>query len=516
MSSLIDTERRITRLEDLLRGLSPIEGASGVTGIGSIASGSGAASQVAYWSGSNTITGSSSITTDGTSLTLGSSSQIIFAADVELVSAANANILIGQGHDITGATDVVGIGTAVQTYGAGSVSIGYDARSGYQGSPGVGIGYQAYARDGVSIGWLANKDIPTGAYAHQTAVGRNTIAYGDESVAIGMEADAGTYHRATALGPYATVTQDDGVVIYGTTIQLQTVQSPPAYSYIMISNTGAVNRVPYFGDGQTLVGDANLTYNASTVQFSVGGTAETEGSSLNYPGTFASADKNDTRVSIRNDKANATTNQIGLDLRANSTTQIRTVGLVLARFTNTTDADRTSKLGLGVANAGSFQYPVQIEGHNIGLFFTGFTGAGTAVWGTSADRVLAVANATAAPTTAITGTQMWSSTSGLNIMYTATLGWVIGDKFGAFGVAAVARASAFTQTYSTSTKTHANLTATAVASTGATQTTPFGYTTAAQADAIVTAINALIVDVANVKQVLNALIDDLQLYGLEQ
>src|SRR3990167_8022537 len=228
MSSLIDTERRITRLEDLLRGLSPIEGASGVTGIGSIASGSGAASQVAYWSGSNTITGSSSITTDGTSLTLGSSSQNIFAADVELVSAANANILIGQGHDITGATDVVGIGTAVQTYGAGSVSIGYDARSGYQGSPGVGIGYQAYARDGVSIGWLANKDIPTGAYAHQTAVGRNTVAFGDESVAIGMEADAGTYHRATALGPYATVTQDDGVVIYGTTIQLQTVQSPPA------------------------------------------------------------------------------------------------------------------------------------------------------------------------------------------------------------------------------------------------------------------------------------------------
>lgn len=78
------------------------------------------------------------------------------------------------------------------------------------------------------------------------------------------------------------------------------------------------------------------------------------------------------------------------------------------------------------------------------------------------------------------------------------------------GLATVVRGTAFVQTYSTSSKTHAAPTGVSVATTGATAVTPFGYTTAAQANAIVTAINALIVDVANVKQVLNALIDDLQ------
>lgn len=86
-----------------------------------------------------------------------------------------------------------------------------------------------------------------------------------------------------------------------------------------------------------------------------------------------------------------------------------------------------------------------------------------------------------------------------------------------YAVAPVARAAALTQTYATTSRTHANMVAVAVATTGSTQTTPFGYTTAAQADAIVTAINALInSDVVNAKQIMNSVIDDLQAYGLEQ
>lgn len=74
---------------------------------------------------------------------------------------------------------------------------------------------------------------------------------------------------------------------------------------------------------------------------------------------------------------------------------------------------------------------------------------------------------------------------------------------------ALTRGSAFTQTYSTASHTHANPTATSVVTTAATAVAPFGYAEA-QANALVTAVNALIVDLANTKQVLNGLIDDLQ------
>lgn len=87
---------------------------------------------------------------------------------------------------------------------------------------------------------------------------------------------------------------------------------------------------------------------------------------------------------------------------------------------------------------------------------------------------------------------------------------------GFFGVAAVARASAYTQTYSTADKTHANFTSADLATTAATQTTPWGFASQAQADAIATQFNALRVDVADLKQLVNSIIDDLQAYGLAQ
>ena len=90
-----------------------------------------------------------------------------------------------------------------------------------------------------------------------------------------------------------------------------------------------------------------------------------------------------------------------------------------------------------------------------------------------------------------------------------------GTTVGFYGVTPAARPSAYTQTYSTASKTHAAPTAAAVATTAATSTSPFGYAEA-QANAIVAAINALVVDVANVKQVLNSVIDDDQALGLKQ
>jgi len=107
---------------------------------------------------------------------------------------------------------------------------------------------------------------------------------------------------------------------------------------------------------------------------------------------------------------------------------------------------------------------------------------------------------------------------GYNIILGSTTGTKIGtattQKLGFFNATPVVQRSAYTQTYSTADKTHANSTFADLATTAATQTTPWGFATQAQADAIATKVNALGADVVDVKQLVNALIDDLQALGL--
>ncbi len=79
--------------------------------------------------------------------------------------------------------------------------------------------------------------------------------------------------------------------------------------------------------------------------------------------------------------------------------------------------------------------------------------------------------------------------------------------------ALIAAGTTFTQTYSTADTTVAAATAGAVATTAATSTLPFGYAEA-QANAIPVAINALIADNLNLRQLVNALIDALQAAGV--
>ena len=104
---------------------------------------------------------------------------------------------------------------------------------------------------------------------------------------------------------------------------------------------------------------------------------------------------------------------------------------------------------------------------------------------------------------------------------------------GLLGAAPVAAASAYTQTYSTADRTHAA--PTAVNPAAITEYTPHGSgatavtsnagtdldTTAAalntlvdECQALETEVSALVIDVADVKQVVNAIIDDLQALGL--
>ena len=90
-----------------------------------------------------------------------------------------------------------------------------------------------------------------------------------------------------------------------------------------------------------------------------------------------------------------------------------------------------------------------------------------------------------------------------------------GTTLGFYSVTPTTRPAAYTQTFSTASRTVPNATAAAVDATAATNVTPFGYT-AAQADGIIAAVNALRTDVDAVRQVVTAVIDDLQAVGLLQ
>jgi hypothetical protein len=106
----------------------------------------------------------------------------------------------------------------------------------------------------------------------------------------------------------------------------------------------------------------------------------------------------------------------------------------------------------------------------------------------------------------------------LSTYYTTTerIGLSLGSNatvplIGFLGTAPVAKPAAFTQTYATASRTHSNITAVNPAAYAAGAN---GYSTAAMAAAVHAAVIAHTADIANVKQVVNQLIDDLQAYGL--
>ena len=93
---------------------------------------------------------------------------------------------------------------------------------------------------------------------------------------------------------------------------------------------------------------------------------------------------------------------------------------------------------------------------------------------------------------------------------------ITATELGFFGVTVQARVGAYTMTYATGSRTNSAPTSSSIATTSPTNSSPYGYTTSAQAAAIVTAINELAADVVNLKQVLTQVILDLQGYGLLQ
>jgi hypothetical protein len=88
-----------------------------------------------------------------------------------------------------------------------------------------------------------------------------------------------------------------------------------------------------------------------------------------------------------------------------------------------------------------------------------------------------------------------------------------GTLAGFFNIAPAVRPSAFTQTYNTSSHTHAAITA---VDPGAYTTGAYGYVSDAMAAAVHAEVIALRADITNIKNVITALIDDGQSLGLLQ
>lgn len=120
--------------------------------------------------------------------------------------------------------------------------------------------------------------------------------------------------------------------------------------------------------------------------------------------------------------------------------------------------------------------------------------------------------ATRVPTRMIFST----STDATPSVLTSLLELYLGNAISVFGVTPVTRAAAYTQTYATATKTHSNFTSADLATTAATQTSPWGFALQAQAENIATQFNLLRADLANLKQIVNSIIDDQQAYGWAQ
>jgi hypothetical protein len=90
-----------------------------------------------------------------------------------------------------------------------------------------------------------------------------------------------------------------------------------------------------------------------------------------------------------------------------------------------------------------------------------------------------------------------------------------GSKLGFFGVTPVVRPTALTQTYATTSSTHAAVTQLA-APAGGTGVAAGGWSTAANRDLAIVSINAARTDIANLKNFVNQIVDQLQALGLLQ
>ncbi len=178
-------------------------------------------------------------------------------------------------------------------------------------------------------------------------------------------------------------------------------------------------------------------------------------------------------------------------------------------------------IGASPASAGS----IRIPNNTYGVLARNFAGgADINMWKVNASDLIEAGVSLAALTLAGTVTMA----DAINIVLNATTGTKIGtatnQKLGFYNATPVVQRPAYSQTYVTADKTHADPTGAVVAGTvevggtgaaeGAWDTAAHRHTTITTISEIKTSVNNLVADMADVKQVVNAIIDDLQALGL--
>ena len=148
--------------------------------------------------------------------------------------------------------------------------------------------------------------------------------------------------------------------------------------------------------------------------------------------------------------------------------------------------------------------------NNYGLHIANQTGGGT-------NRAIYVAGGISEFDGAIQADGGLTLADATNVVLGTTTGTKIGtatsQKLGFYNATPLIQPSAYTQTYATADKTHAAETS-ADFPAGGVGAAAGGWDTAANRDLAITRFNALRVDVADVKQLVNSIIDDLQALGL--
>ncbi len=140
----------------------------------------------------------------------------------------------------------------------------------------------------------------------------------------------------------------------------------------------------------------------------------------------------------------------------------------------------------------------------------------TTAFATTADNLKAnLASPTFTGTVTVPGLTIADAT---DLTINASTGTKIGQsgsKIGFYGITPAVRPTALTQTYSTASATHAAVTQLA-APAGGTGTAAGGYDTAANRNLMITSVNAARTDIANLKNFVNQIVDQLQALGLLQ
>ena len=185
----------------------------------------------------------------------------------------------------------------------------------------------------------------------------------------------------------------------------------------------------------------------------------------------------------------STATQTALNLKATlaSPTFTGTVAGVTKAMVGLTNADNTSDAGKPVSTATQTAFDLKAP-----LASPTFTGTVTVPGVTLTDNTNVTISAT-------TGSRIGQATS----------------KIGFFGVTPVVRPTALTQTYATTSATHANVTQLACPA-GGTGVAAGGFSTAANRDLMIASLNAARTDIANLKNFVNQVVDQLQALGLLQ